>query len=452
VLADAGGVSLATARASALGVLAAGAFFAWRGRRLRAAAVLLVACSGALSHVQRLETARAGRSAGPVEVTLAATIESVKAGSNGFRIDLRDVTAAGSEAEPAPRRVRLYGAPTPAGVSAIERRLPGERVWLAVRLRSPSQRRNPGSASPDLALDRAGVGAVASLIHPALHARLPEREGLRLGRSMAERRTTWNERMGAAGRGAGLLRALALGDRNAPSRDLNAAFARLGIAHLLAVSGLHLVLVASVAFALARASFGRSATLAARCDTRAMALVAAVGAALAYASLTGWGVPVRRAAILLVGLALAFTGGRRHAAWPLLSAAALAVLAQDPGALFQPGAQLSFIATAALIAAGLRTPPAAPKRSAIAEYAAALLRASASVVALTAPVAAWHFGRAAPFAIVLNLVAIPWTAAVLLPAAALALFGAALPPGPWAESLLRIAGAPAEWTGAETHP
>ena len=68
--------------------------------------------------------------------------------------------------------------------------------------------------------------------------------------------------MAAAGPGGGLLRALALGDRRDLGRRERRAFARLGIAHLLAVSGLHLALVAALAYRLAavavRVSRGRS--------------------------------------------------------------------------------------------------------------------------------------------------------------------------------------------------
>jgi len=418
-----------------------------RGRGSWLAVALLVACSGALSHARQLELAREHRPVGSVDRILAATVDRVVAGAAGVRVDLRDVAAVDSVAAPVPRRIRLYAEPTPEDPSALERRLPGERLWLAARLRPPSQRRNPGSSSPDSALDRAGIGAVGNLLHPALQVRLPNREGPRPGGGLARWRAEANRRFAAAGPGAGLLRALALGDRAAPSAELDQVFARLGISHLLAVSGLHLALVAGIAFGLARVSFGRSAYLAARTDTRRIALVVAVFAALAYAQLTGWGVPVRRASILLVGLALGFVAGRRRAAVSLLSAAALAVLAQDPGALFQPGAQLSFLATAALIAAARRAPAPASPHAAVTRYAESLLRASASVIALTAPVAAWHFGRTAPFALLLNAVAIPWTAAALLPAAGVALIAAGLDPGPWASGMLHAAGRVADWTG-----
>jgi competence protein ComEC len=448
VLADAGVVSSETALAGAGLAILVGGIALLRGRGLWAAALLLAAGAGALAHAQRLEAARELRPAGKVERTLAATIDSVVPGASGFRIDLRDVVSADSAGVRVPPRLRLYGEPTPEGLVAIERRLPGERVWLAARLRAPAQRRNPGSTSPDHALDRAGIGAVGNLLHPALHARLPEREGLRPLEWITRQRTRLGERLGTAGPGAGLLRALALGDRSAPSPELNDAFARLGISHLLAVSGLHLALVASLAFGAARVTFGRSAALAARYDTRGIALCAAIAAAVGYALLSGWGVPVQRAAILLLGLALAFAGQRRRAAAPLLAAAALVVLARDSGALFQPGAQLSFLASAGLVAAARRAPSPPIARGVVGAYVESLVRAGASVIALTAPVAAWHFGRAAPFALVLNLVAIPWTAAVLLPAAGVALVAAAFAPGPATHTLLRLAGGVAEWTGA----
>ena len=143
--------------------------------------------------------------------------------------------------------------------------------------------------------------------------------------------------MALAGAGAGLLRALALGDRRGLSPAQRDAFARLGIAHILAVSGLHLALVASLFFAATRWTVGRSAALAARRDTRVFALAAGVAAAVIYAVLSGWGVPVRRALVLLFGLALAVASGRPRALLPPLAAAAIAVLAFEPQALFLAG-------------------------------------------------------------------------------------------------------------------
>jgi competence protein ComEC len=419
------------------------------------AAVGIAAAAGALGLGQRLEAASRVHLAEPVECTLEGTIRVVADGPGGYRVDLVDVVAVGRGDPAVPQRVRLYGEPTPAGLPALERRLPGARLRARVRLREPRALRNPGSRSRLRDLARAGIGARGRLVHPALHVRMPEREGLRPLARLHARRAAWSDRMAAAGSGAGLLRALALGDRRALSPALRDAFARLGIAHLLAVSGLHLALVASLFFAAARWTLGRSAFLAARWDTRLIALAAGVAAALVYAVLSGWGVPVRRALVLLAGLALAVAGGRPRAALPPLAAAAVVVLAREPEALFLPGAQLSFAASLALVMAVRRaatrpvaraTPRLPAPAVATARRAADALRVSASAVAVTAPLVAMHLGRVTPYALAANLLAIPWTACVLLPAAGLALLGAALPPGPTSDTLLAWSGRPAAAT------
>jgi competence protein ComEC len=447
VLADCGALSPAGALALGTAALLAGGLAARRPRVRAVAAVLAAAAAGALALGQHLEAASRAPLSEPAERTLEATLGSVSAGPGGYRIDLVDAVAVGEGDSPIAERIRLYGEPTPAELSAIERRLPGERIRARVRLREPRELRNPGSRSRLRNLARAGIGAQGWLVHPALHVRLPEREAVRPLAPLHARRAAWSERMASAGPGAPLLRALALGDRGGLSPSLRDAFARLGIAHILAVSGLHLALVAALVFAAARSTLGRSAFLAARWDTRLFALALCAAAALGYALLSGWGIPVRRALVLLLGLALAVAGGRPRALLPPLTAAALVVLAREPQALFQPGAQLSFAASVALAASARRGPSSpAPHAGIVRRRTAEMLRVSASAVAVTAPLVAIHMGRVAPFALAANLAAIPWTACVLLPSAGVAVLGAALPPGATSETLLAWAGAAAHAT------
>jgi competence protein ComEC len=446
-LADRGVLRPALALALGAMALLGGAMAARRPRLRWAAALLTAAAAGALGLGERLESAFRARPTEPVECTLEGTVRAVAAGETWFQIDLAEIVAVGRGDPPVPERVRLYGEPTPEDLPAIEAQLPGARIRARVRLREPRELRNPGSRSRLRDLDRGGIGAQGRLVHPALHVRMPEREGPRPLAGLHARRAAWSERMAVAGAGAGLLRALALGDRRGLPQAQRDAFARLGIAHILAVSGLHLALVASLFFAAVRWTLGRSAALAARRDTRVFALGAGVAAAVIYALLSGWGVPVRRALALLCGLALAVAAGRPRAALPPLAAAAIAVLACEPQALFLPGAQLSFAASLALAVAGRRSVASPPLDVGFAaRRTSAALRVSASAVAVTAPLVAIHLGRVAPFALVVNLVAVPWTAFVLLPAAGLALIAAALPPGPFSEVILGWAGAPAHGT------
>jgi competence protein ComEC len=254
-------------------------------------------------------------------------------------------------------------------------------------------------------------------------------------RAIRELRREISGELASAGAGSSLVRALALGDRAGLSTEVRDAFRKLGLSHLLAVSGLHLGLVASLAFAVARASVGRSAWLAARCDTRQIALGVGVATAIVYALFSGWAIPVRRALVFLLVLALTIVRGRSSLRAEPLAVASIAVLGVEPGALFEPGAQLSFAATAALMFAAPRSDrdesAAFGSRSRFIEDAA---RASASAVAVTAPIAAWQLGSAAPLALFANLVTIPWAAFALLPAsllAALALGCGLEPIGAW---------------------
>ena len=99
------------------------------------------------------------------------------------------------------------------------------------------------------------------------------------------------------------------------------------------------------------------------------------------------------------------------------------MLAFEPGALFEAGAQMSFAASAAILAglgAGRPVIPDGRDRPARSTCIDALLRTSAAAIAATAPLAAMHFGRVAPVGVLANLVAIPATAALLLPASLLA--------------------------------
>jgi competence protein ComEC len=434
LLADRGLLPADAALVAGATAIALGATVARGAARAGLAGVAAVA-AGALALGGQLEAASRWRPRAPLEVTLEGTVHDAASGEGWMRVDLAEVSAAEPGAPRLPGRVRVLDRPTPPEAPALEAVLPGERILARVRLRAHRELRNPGSRLRARGLEREGIGAVGRLVHPALHVRLPDREGLRPLARLHARRAALAEHLSATGPGGGLLRALALGDRRDLPQQTRDAFARLGLAHLLAVSGLHLTLVASLIFAGARAVLRRSAWLAARRDTRELALAAGVAGAVLYALAAGWGVPVRRALILLLGLAAAVARGRPGTRMQPLAAAAIAILTVEPEALFEAGAQLSFAASAALAMAA-RAPAEAPRdRSARLRVAASGgLRASASAVAATAPLAAYHLGTAAPLGLVANLVGIPWTAFALLPAALAGTAAActpAAPPAAW---------------------
>jgi competence protein ComEC len=418
--------------------------FVVRGRLARGAAALLLAfAAGALSLTTRLDAAARIRPAVPREATLEGRLRAVQQISGATRFDLVDLI----EVEPRPG-VLGGGLRVTAGLSelapTLAEALPGARLRMRVRVRPPGALRNPGRRAPLRTLERAGIGAPGRLAHPALVVRLPEREGLRPLLWLHRLRRVRAEQLAATGRGGALLRALALGDRAGLSESAREAFARLGLAHLLAVSGLHLTLIAGCVYAAARFAFSRSAVWCARWDTRIAAAWTAGVAALFYALLAGWGVPVQRAWVVVVGILLALTAGRSRLWLQPLAGAAIVVLLVEPGALFTPGAQLSFAAAAALT--GYARREIAPRHDPGGSGFARALSTSAVAIAATAPLAALHLGRAAPLALLANLAAIPWTALVLLPAAFLSVLCAGAVG--WPGAMATLAGA--EWIARAT--
>jgi competence protein ComEC len=390
--------------------------------RLRTALALLLAlAAGAVALAVRLDAAGRWEGHEAREIAVEATVREALRGPWGWRLKLGDVVGV-APGPPPPPRVRVLGQPTPPGVAAFEAAVPGERVRVRLRLRPPRGLRNPGAPDRERRARREGIGAVGRLVDPALHARIPERNARGLLGLWQGARARLGRRLARAGPGGALLRALALGDRSDLPEAAREAFARLGIAHLLAVSGLHLGLLASLVYGGVRLGPGRLAWLAARRDTRVVALVAGVVAAAAYAVLAGWGVPVRRALIFLLALLLGLTRQRPGLRLQPLALAALLILAWEPEALFAPGAQLSFAACAALALAAPRDPLAPARLD--------MLRVSASALAATAPLAALLLGSQAPFALLVNLLAIPWTGWVLLPASLAATAAAAAGEGP----------------------
>jgi competence protein ComEC len=404
-----GALWIASLTAVGLGALA-------RPARLRLLLLLSAAAgAGAASHAGMLARADAAPVLRHVSTFEAVIGESAGPDARVLR-ELRDATGR----QRLPRTVQLRwdeafdDAPAPAVASA----LPGERWRLRGTLQAVRGLRNPGRADPGRAWRRRGVGGTLRLAHPLLAVRIGNE-----GKGAAGTFRAWRQRrarrLESAGPGGALLAALALGERSALSDASREAFAQLGLAHLLAVSGLHLSLVSGMVFWGVLALASRSAALAARIDLPGAALVSALLAAGGYALLTGPAIPVQRAFVLLAAAGLAVGSRRpRRRAHPL-ALASLLVLWRTPSALFEPSFQLSFAATAALLAAHPASEAGAGR--ALRERIAALLRVSAAAILATAPLSACHFGQVAPAGLLANLVAIPLTAFLLLPAAFLAL-------------------------------
>jgi competence protein ComEC len=414
-------------------LVAAGVALAVRTRApARAAGGAALAAATAFGHAARLEEA-ARAPAIAFEATVEATVAARQPLEGGVQLELETVRAVAPADAPVPPRLRLRaGRRDGEALAALGATTPGDRLRARLRIRRLEGRANPGAPDRSREAARRGVGAVASLVHPDLLVRRPDAEPrLRPLAPVHRMRARAAARLAREGEGGALVAALGVGERGLlgpPARD---AFRRLGVSHLLAVSGLHLALAGALGFRLAAFALLRAGPARWRVDPRGPALAAAFVAAGGYALLAGLGVPVRRALVLLGGVALA-VGARRPAprGAPLL-AAALLVLAFEPAALFDVGARLSFAASAALVWMAGRPVLAAGEGRGCRAVRALAGTASATAVAgaATAPFAAGALGVAAPgWALAANAVAIPWTGALLLPLSLAASLAAGLAP------------------------
>jgi len=393
-------------------------------RQPRLAAVAVALATAATAHGCRLERAEAGALLARGEHTLDARVAARHEVAAGVRLTLEI-------ARPRlPRRVELF-VPVAQGIAepaAIAGATSGERWRLRARLHPLHAAVNPGSVDRTRRLERRGIGGRATLLNPALAVRTASAPGARLAHSFAEHRRRALEALARRGPGGALLGGLALGDR-AGLRDERAAFAALGVAHLLAVSGLHLGLVLGVAYGVARRVLRWAPAVGLGVDARTGALGLALLSAIAYAGLAGLGLPLRRALVFALAAAACFRARRPGAGRAALWVAGSFLLALEPAAVFDLGAQLSFGATAALVyARGPVRRGALPGEPLVGRVEAGL-RVAATGLAATAPLLAAHGLASSPLALIANVLLVPWTGIVLLPGALLATACAALGTG-----------------------
>ncbi|MDX1483140.1 MAG: ComEC/Rec2 family competence protein [Alphaproteobacteria bacterium] len=370
---------------------------------------------------------------GPVMVT--GRIAQSEPALKGVRLTLEVSGIDRLPAEKTPHRVRVRVRPalTPDGAGALR---PGAGVEVLAILLPPPAPAVPGGYDFARAAWFDGVGAVGFAVRPpqprpaagagpgvlagAWAWAAEAVEGLR-GRLFARITAALP---GAAG---GIAGALMTGQRGHIPEDAMEAMRAAGLAHLLAISGLHIGLVTGILFFGLRAVLALMPRIAVRHPIKKWAAAAALAGAFAYMLLTGATVPTQRA-FLMVALVLgAVMLDRSALSMRLVAFAAAVILLLAPDSLTGPSFQMSFAAVAALIAGYevLRGPltrlhgEGGVGRRALVYLLGVLITTLIAGLA-TAPFALYHFNRLAAYGIAANLGAVPLTAFWIMPLATLA--------------------------------
>jgi len=229
----------------------------------------------------------------------------------------------------------------------------GERWHFTVRLKRPHGNLNPHGFDYEAWLFERGVRATG-YVRPASAARI-EAQVWRPGYAVEMLRENIRDRFRAAlpdALYAGILIALAVGDQHAIDPGLWQTFARTGITHLMSISGLHVTMLAGLAYALINWLWRRSANLPLRLPAQHAAAMGGFLAAFGYCLLAGFAVPAQRTLYMLAVVAAARLSAREISGSRVLSLALLLVLLLDPWAVLAGGFWLSFGAVALLFHIG----------------------------------------------------------------------------------------------------
>ncbi len=226
--------------------------------------------------------------------------------------------------------------------------------------------------------------------------------------------------------------ALVIGDRSGIPAEAQEALRATGLAHILAISGLHMALVALTTLWLLRVMFTLNANWALNYPIKKWAALGAFLLASIYLMISGFGVATQRAWIMISVMLVAVMMDRRAITLRNVSISAIIILLLDPSSLLGPGFQMSFAAVVALVSAyeainrrrrdRLHETPfrqygwvASAIRGAAA-FSGGLFITSLVAGFATSFIAAWHFHQIAPLGLLANMLAMPIVTLVVMPA------------------------------------
>ena len=227
----------------------------------------------------------------------------------------------------------------------------GERWQLTLRLKQPHGSSNPHGSDFEIWALENNVRAVGYVHANGDNHRIDARASGLMYRIESWRETV-RDKFNATLAGApyvGVLSALAIGDQSSIQQSQCQVFTRTGVNHLMSISGLHITMLASLGFALTYWLWRRSVRLTLWLPARRAAALVALLVALAYALLSGFGVPAQRTVYMVGAVAAALWLNRNFSLGQILSIALLGVLIPDPWAVLSPGFWLSFGAVALIL-------------------------------------------------------------------------------------------------------
>ncbi|MCF6290266.1 MAG: DNA internalization-related competence protein ComEC/Rec2 [Desulfobacterales bacterium] len=303
-------------------------------------------------------------------------------------------------------RLTLKGEP-------MEKLTPGRRLTARAQLSPISFLATPGAFNLKTFFARQGLWVSGWITTPAnitllpdlLPGRPPPSHAIRFQAERARYRIARFLDRNLDPRTRGLYKAILIGDKSDIPADIRDSFQNSGCTHLLAISGLHLGLLAFLFYVIFSRLLGQSTWLLLRFRAKKIAALITLFPVTGYAFIAGLNIPVTRALLMAAVVVLALLFDCRKSLLPNLALAAFIVLILHPLSLFSASFQLSFgavLAIALFTACQPRYFPAGreekttaptPARPLWQDWALAGLLISTVVLVGIAPFLAYHFHR-----------------------------------------------------------
>ncbi|MFO8084117.1 MAG: ComEC/Rec2 family competence protein, partial [Desulfobacterales bacterium] len=254
-----------------------------------------------------------------------------------------------------------------------------------------------------------------------------------IGMIIADTRRKISDLIDKTGQGTenGVLKALIVGDRNSISNDLRQTFNRAGIGHLLAISGLHIGIVATGAFLIFKVLLSHIKFLLWHAWTKKAAVPLSVIPVFIYGLLSGMSPSTQRAVIMVTVFLAAFLFEREHDPMNTLAVAALLILVVHPPSLFSISFQLSFTAVLAILyglsrvqtpwrsdSRGIKT----PIRVRVATKLFYFLMVSFFAILGTLPLSMFYFNQISLVGLFANFIFVPLIGFVVVPLGLMSVF------------------------------
>ncbi len=303
----------------------------------------------------------------------------------------------------------------------------GDRIRFIAKLYHPRNFNNPGGFNYRRFLACKGIwvtGYVGKDTGIATIARGRGNAFLQLIEAWRERIRTLLEKS-APMETRGIMKALILGEREEIPEEVKEEFIVAGVAHIIAISGLHMGIIALVVFLLVKWSLRWSETLVLTLDIQKFSALATIPLLVLYTFIAGARISTIRAAIMIIIYLISILLDRQRNLYNTLALAALVILLVSPASLFDVSFQLSFFAVLAILYLVPRFSELLPKPHPLLlrkpspyqtflSHLKIFIFVSLAAMVGTWPLVAYYFNRMSVVGLLSNLIIVPLAGCVVI--------------------------------------